>query len=188
MKLRTFPVVVALAVGLLIGSVGSAFAAEMFEGLPVVKVLLNGAPLKADVPPVVLAGRTLLPVRAIADAVGLDVKWDAATSTVLLTSKAPTHSSLLYADTFVTVANEMVMKDNMGMTVLMLDVTNHYSEAVSGPITATFFDHEGMVLGKASTTVKELKAGATATIELMVEKNVAGYSHYKLSSDIMSHH
>ena len=51
-----------------------------------VSVQVNGQPLQSDVKPFVNAdGRTMLPIRAIAEAVGADVKWDEATQTATLT-------------------------------------------------------------------------------------------------------
>lgn len=51
-----------------------------------VSVQVNGQPLQSDVKPFVNAdGRTMLPIRAIAEALGADVKWDAATQTATLT-------------------------------------------------------------------------------------------------------
>ena len=51
-----------------------------------VSVMLNGQPLQlaADSQPFIMEGRTFLPVRAIADAVGMPVYWDQATWTVWL--------------------------------------------------------------------------------------------------------
>ncbi|MFZ5649969.1 MAG: copper amine oxidase N-terminal domain-containing protein [Bacillota bacterium] len=47
---------------------------------PSVKV--RGYELKFDVPPVIKEGRTLIPVRAIMNSLGAEVKWDGATKTV----------------------------------------------------------------------------------------------------------
>jgi len=51
----------------------------------------NGERGDLDVPGQILNGRTLVPARAIAEAYGVDVQWDAATRTVILTTPvAPT--------------------------------------------------------------------------------------------------
>lgn len=50
------------------------------DGTPV--VYLNGQQLSFDVAPRIENGRTLVPLRAIFEAVGANVQWDAATSTV----------------------------------------------------------------------------------------------------------
>lgn len=50
-----------------------------------VSVMVNGQPLQSDVKPFVNAdGRTMLPVRAIAEALGANVQWDEATQTATL--------------------------------------------------------------------------------------------------------
>lgn len=47
------------------------------------KVFLNGQPLAFDVPPAVEGGRTLVPVRAIFEALGAKVEWDGPTRTAV---------------------------------------------------------------------------------------------------------
>lgn len=66
----------------------SAWAAQtMYQGFPVVNVVVDGKPLVTDVPAVNLNGRTVLPLRAVAELVGMDVKWDQSSSTATLTSR-----------------------------------------------------------------------------------------------------
>lgn len=50
-------------------------------GAPI-QVLINGTPLSMDVPPMVQNGRTMVPMRAIFEALGAVVHWDQATRTV----------------------------------------------------------------------------------------------------------
>jgi hypothetical protein len=50
-----------------------------------IPVFANGKELKFDVPPVIKYGRTLIPVRAVSNALGADVAWDGATGTVTIT-------------------------------------------------------------------------------------------------------
>jgi hypothetical protein len=47
-----------------------------------ITVSVNGAALSFDQPPIVENGRTLVPLRAIFEALGADVNWDAASQTV----------------------------------------------------------------------------------------------------------
>ncbi|MCL1975049.1 MAG: stalk domain-containing protein [Firmicutes bacterium] len=58
----------------------TAFAAED-EHAPIV-VIVNGAVLSLDTPPLIEAGRTLIPLRAIAESLGASVDWDSATRKV----------------------------------------------------------------------------------------------------------
>ncbi len=53
-------------------------------------VKLNGQQLKFDQPPQIIEGRTLVPVRAIFEALGANVTWQQATSTVIATRSGTT--------------------------------------------------------------------------------------------------
>lgn len=50
-----------------------------------IKVLLNNQPLSFDQPPVIVNDRTMVPLRAIFQALGAEVNWDGATQTVTAT-------------------------------------------------------------------------------------------------------
>lgn len=63
-------------------------ARETYRGYPVVNIIVNGQAVNSDVPGIIFDDRTVLPVRAVAEALGLDVAWDGETYTVTLTSKA----------------------------------------------------------------------------------------------------
>lgn len=52
--------------------------------LPTCNVLINGETVNFDQPPVIIDGRTLVPVRAIIEAVGGEVWWDSVTKTATL--------------------------------------------------------------------------------------------------------
>ena len=60
-----------------------------------IKITLNGSAISPKdangntVEPFIIDGTTYLPVRAVADAMGLDVSWDDATNTVVLKDKRP---------------------------------------------------------------------------------------------------
>lgn len=46
--------------------------------------LVNGSPVTLDVPPHLVNGRVLIPLRFVSEIMGMEVKWDEATSTVLI--------------------------------------------------------------------------------------------------------
>ncbi len=50
-----------------------------------IPVLIDGAPVTMDSPPVILDGYTMVPFRALAQALGVDVVWDGPTQTVQAT-------------------------------------------------------------------------------------------------------
>jgi len=72
----------------LLGLALLAMVATMFIGLPLaqtaspVRVTINGTPLTMDVAPTIQNGRTLVPMRAIFEALGATVHWDDATSVI----------------------------------------------------------------------------------------------------------
>ncbi len=49
--------------------------------------MVNGRSTQLDVPPCVIGDRTLVPVRFISESLGVDVQWDEATNTVIITTK-----------------------------------------------------------------------------------------------------
>ncbi|MCL1863375.1 MAG: stalk domain-containing protein [Defluviitaleaceae bacterium] len=58
----------------------------------------NGSMISLEVPAQIIAGRTLLPIRAVLESVGYFVGWDGVTSTVIVTSTpqaTPTHGLFL---------------------------------------------------------------------------------------------
>ena len=77
---------VLLSVLVLGGSVSLASTLTEYKGFPVARVLVNGRQLESDVPPVIMDGRTLLPVRAVSEALGVTVGWEESTQTVTLTA------------------------------------------------------------------------------------------------------
>jgi hypothetical protein len=49
------------------------------------RVLVNNHPLESDLPPVIIDGRILIPVRAVCVALGAEVVWDAINNTITIT-------------------------------------------------------------------------------------------------------
>jgi uncharacterized protein YkwD len=66
-----------LALILLAAVAFSALAAERAAAADSIIVQVNGRPLDLDVPPLIEAGRALVPMRAIAESLGAFVGWDA---------------------------------------------------------------------------------------------------------------
>jgi len=80
--LRNFKYVVGLVfVFVLILSVSVGYANEEQQ----ITVLLDSNPIKFDVAPTIIDGVTLVPLRAIFEALDINVGWDEATQTVMCT-------------------------------------------------------------------------------------------------------
>lgn len=81
----------AVALVLAAGAGGYALAAAVapwgtYQGFPIVRLVVDGRVLTPDVPAVNLNGRTMVPLRAIAEALGVPVTWDDATKTAIVGS------------------------------------------------------------------------------------------------------
>lgn len=61
---------------------------KTYKGFNTANVTINGKPLVSDVPAIVVDGRTFLPVRAVGEALGVNVEWDASTETVIILGKS----------------------------------------------------------------------------------------------------
>ncbi|WP_273702724.1 copper amine oxidase N-terminal domain-containing protein [Thermoanaerobacter sp. A7A] len=72
--------VIVAAVVLLLALTAGAFAANP------IKIIVNGQVIKPDVPPQIINGRTMVPIRWLAKALGVDVEWDGNNGIVKLTS------------------------------------------------------------------------------------------------------
>lgn len=76
-----------------------AFAASVngsYKDYPIVNVTLNDAKVSSNVPAIVLDGSTLLPTRAIAEALNCYVKWDQPTMTAKIIK--PTVNMIFFGD------------------------------------------------------------------------------------------
>lgn len=76
--------ILALALGILLGS--SIFLGATAVAGENIKLIVNGAAVQCDVPPQIINGRVMVPVRFVADALGAEVDWNSATQTVIINS------------------------------------------------------------------------------------------------------
>lgn len=75
-----------------------------------IQVVLDGQQLTFDVPPQIMQGRTMVPIRAIFEALGAEVEWDAQTRTVTATIDDYTVQCTIDQKTM-TVCGEQVQMD-----------------------------------------------------------------------------
>lgn len=84
------------------------------SGMAAIQVELNGRPLSFRVPPTLVGGRTMVPMREIFESLGAQVNWDAPTSTVTA-HKGATHVRLGIGDPRATVNGRTVLLDTPAM-------------------------------------------------------------------------
>lgn len=91
--MRRFQRALLIGLAVILTGLTALSAQETFQGYPVVRLTLNGRPVATDVPAVNFHGRTVVPLRALAELLGLDVQFDAATNTAHLRSGPPSDSA-----------------------------------------------------------------------------------------------
>ena len=79
--------ILVLLVGVLIGSLGT-FSIALGE--QPIKLIVNNQEIQSDVPPQIIDGRTMVPIRAVGQALGCQVSWDGDQRAVIITSGSAT--------------------------------------------------------------------------------------------------
>lgn len=74
-------------------------------------VLVNGSPVTFDQPPVIIDGRTLVPIRAVVEKLGYEVRWNDTTKTVYINTKKIVDKSFPGPEIKVSVDNCLVEFD-----------------------------------------------------------------------------
>lgn len=80
-----------LLTGLLIVLVSSGIISVLASDVIIIKV--NGNPIECDVEPIIINGRTMVPLSTIAEALGCSVEWDEDSKTVSITSPSDQSNS-----------------------------------------------------------------------------------------------
>ena len=75
-----------------------AVCAENVYPAPDIRIDVDGAPITTDQPPLLVNDRTLVPIRAVAEAAGVTVGWDGETRRVTLTHDVLTVTLTLDSD------------------------------------------------------------------------------------------
>lgn len=72
-----------VALGIIVLLAGAGYAQD------VIRIVVNGNEVSSDVPPQIVDGRVLVPLRTVAEALGAQVNWDAASQSVIVTQSSP---------------------------------------------------------------------------------------------------
>lgn len=127
-------------------STGAVFAAASvngnYNGLPIVNVTLNGTKISSDVPGINLNSRTLLPVRAIAEAMNSVIQWDQKTATAKITKPS---INMIFAGEITEESGHITIKDagSYFNTVGKERWENLYVEV--GPMESSTYDYRVIV-------------------------------------------
>lgn len=87
MKQKSLILVLGIIIGALAFGACTAFADEQ------IRLVINGNVIQSDVPPQVINGRTMVPIRIVAESLGAQVHWDSSSSSVIITSGSSNNNS-----------------------------------------------------------------------------------------------
>lgn len=139
------PFIIALVIAMLVSSgVAWGSAWGTYAGFPVAKLVLNGQAVTPSSPPIIINGRTYVPLRFVSEALGAQVGWDGSTYTVTINSQGssqpqqPTGQKppLTASGKGVTITLLSIQADSSG-TTLRVKVTNNSSVDVDFPASLT---------------------------------------------------
>ena len=139
MKQRFQGMLIGLLVAAMLFGITTALATTASRTIEVtygVSVVVDGVRqyFAEDMLPFVADDRTFLPVRGIADALGLDVGWDGVTSTVYLTSSTQQVATTPQASSATGINDEAFARLRVGMSINEVQAiigVAHTSEVVS---------------------------------------------------------
>jgi hypothetical protein len=145
-------------IGLLIGVILASAGMAAGEEKPV-KIVLNGKEVQPDTPPQIIDGRTFVPLRFVAESLGINVRWDDESRTVELTTpeNMPPYSLVSYQK----------LNDEYGYVILG-EVRNESDKTYSeGKVKAEVLDADGNVIEKLSTALPPgITPGETAYFKM----------------------
>lgn len=147
-------ILIGILIGVFLTMVGVAFGAEK-----PIKIILDGKEISTDVPPQIINDRTFVPIRVVSESLGINVKWDSANRTVILTSPGnmPEFSVISY--------NKI---DNEYGYVILGEVKNQSKKTFSKvELKGEILDSGGNVIERLSTTLPSgITPGETAYFRL----------------------
>ena len=131
-----------------------------------IKVILDGGEVGFDVPPMIIKDRTMVPMRAVFEALGADVEWDEATRTV--TARRDDTELLIVPDSDVMIKNSQPVRLDAGCVIIdgrTLVPVRAVSEAF-GCNVSWEQDTRSVIIKTDDYLRAELSAGEVRTVEV----------------------
>lgn len=152
-------IICGIVIGMLLVSVG--YAAGYSAQQANFKVFVNGTEKSnwGDVPPLVVNGRTMLPLKAVGEALGVNVRWDGSNNCVI-------------------VGSEPIEQQNTSGAVMKVD---GLEIRISGKIKGIPVDraHEFTITNKSNNVIEfdPLDIGCNTGITVVIESKISGYDN-----------
>ncbi|WP_164779717.1 copper amine oxidase N-terminal domain-containing protein [Paenibacillus kobensis] len=137
---------------------------------------VNGEKQKQAAQPLVQKGRTLVPIRFIAEATDMDVKWNSAKQTITITSNGPSDADIKEIQAFLNQVDDYSNADDQDSFMKLIYPGSSLEALVKDLLAAG--DDDGVKTKSTSTLTKVLDwQGNTAVIEVeeLTEKVSGGF-------------
>lgn len=152
-----------LFVGVFLSICSLGFAADT------IKIIVNGKEINSDIPPQIINGRTMVPVRFVAEALQANVEWDENTKTVKITTASQQNNTPATDPSHKKVGEKIVFNDSElivdNLETYALETATGISRIASADITivptdgnfrstSRFFDFiDGWVIDNSHTEI-----------------------------------
>ena len=140
----------------------------------------------AVVEPFAVDGTTYLPVRAVADALGLGVDWDGERNTVVLTSPQTGNGETQGTEEGFIFSTKQTTKysEYLDWTTTTSEVTNNSGKDYSYVmVSVTYYSEDGTILGQGSAIISGLLNGQTKTFETTINGDFTSAATLKFQVD-----
>lgn len=155
-------------------------------GYPTVKIEVDGEEvIPPDVPAIQMNGRTMVPLRVVAEALDAEIEWDNENKIVKITKKVP--EELIPPD------EDLIHVSNLQANDMLSDrstvegtIKNGNDKRVDVKLTIYFYDSRGDVLGHVHVNAEKLDAGEKEKFHTVCENDVFRYDSSKTEITIDS--
>lgn len=155
---------------------------------PIVNIIVNQKevlPAEGDVPAFQIDGRTMVPIRLVAEALKADVKWDEGTRTVIITKEeyTPPVAPIELKKDLIRFTH---YEQNSTQTRLSGFVENLNKADVNILFKIDFYDRNDKYLGHVHVNISDLEAAELRTFEAELPEEIKVYSRAVTTIDSLT--
>jgi hypothetical protein len=142
-----------------------------------ITLIVNGEVTNAR--PIIINGKTYLPLRDFVEYIGADAKYDAGSSTISVSNIIKVPKGEKVGDLIF--SNFRALMDQEGKLKFKMDVTNVGNVTVEfAAIKVFFYDDEGNELGNKTGIVGDINMGETQPCVMLVDNSLFNYKTVKV--------
>lgn len=156
------------------------FALGAFAAAPI-RLIVNGTEVRSDVPPQIINGRVMVPIRFVGEALEANVSWDQNTNSVIVTTNPlPTQDQTLGLE----VIESLMTTDKYDNKAIIGKLKNNSNRRYNDVfIYINLYDTSNNQLGFTTAVTTNLEPGITWNFQAdFFEENVSKYKIIKIEA------